>query len=54
MRDIEESINRIISCTRKIEYEDFRQDNKTQDTVIRNREIMGEAVKVLSDKVEKR
>ncbi len=53
IRDIKESIERIISYTHNMEYGDFTQDHKTQDAVIRNIEIMGEAVKALSEKVKK-
>ena len=53
IRDINESIERIVSYTHGIEYEDFKKDHKTQDAVIRNIEIMGEAVKALSEKVKK-
>lgn len=51
IQDINESIERIISYTRNIEYNNFVNDNKTQDAVIRNIEIMGEAVKSLSEKI---
>jgi uncharacterized protein with HEPN domain len=34
-------------------YDDFLQDHKTQDAVIRNIEIIGEAVKLLSDNIKK-
>ena len=53
VRDINESIERIITYTKDIEYDEFMQDYKTQDAVIRNIEIMGEAVKALSDGVKK-
>ena len=43
LRDIEESMNRIISYTFNMGYGDFSQDYKTQDAVIRNLEIIGEA-----------
>ena len=49
IQDIKESLDRIISYTSKMEYEDFVQDYKTQDAVIRNIEILGEATKLLSD-----
>ncbi len=52
IRDINESIERIISYTCDIEYDDFVRDYKTQDAVIRNIEIMGEAVKSLPEKVK--
>jgi len=53
IRDISESIERIISYTNNIEYKNFESDYKTQDAVIRNIEIMGEAVKLLSEKTKK-
>jgi uncharacterized protein with HEPN domain len=53
IRDIKESIERIVTYTHNIEYGDFTQDYKTQDAVIRNIEIMGEAVKALSEKAKK-
>lgn len=46
--DIEECINRIELYTNNLDYEQFMQDIKTQDAVIRNLEIIGEAVKNLS------
>ncbi len=52
IRNINESIERIISYTRDIEYDDFSRDHKTQDAVIRNIEIMGEATKSLSEKAK--
>ena len=51
IRDINESIERIISYTHDIDYNDFEHDYKTQDAVIRNIEIMGEAVKSLSEEI---
>ncbi|HHT9113095.1 MAG: DUF86 domain-containing protein [Planctomycetes bacterium] len=46
------SIERIISYTCNIEYNNFVRDYKTQDAVVRNIEIMGEAVKSLSEKAK--
>jgi uncharacterized protein with HEPN domain len=46
--DISESARRIISYTEGMDYDDFLVDLKTQDSVIRNIEIIGEAVKNLS------
>nr|VFK61774.1 MAG: Uncharacterized conserved protein, contains HEPN domain [Candidatus Kentron sp. TUN]VFK70836.1 MAG: Uncharacterized conserved protein, contains HEPN domain [Candidatus Kentron sp. TUN] len=43
--DIRESMERISDYTHGMEYDDFFQDHKTQDAVIRNVEIMGEATK---------
>ncbi len=46
--DIEEAIRRIKIYTDKSSYDDFVQDLKTQDAVVRNFEIIGEAVKFLN------
>jgi uncharacterized protein with HEPN domain len=54
LQDIFESINRIISYTSNINYEQFKSDPKTQDAVLRNIEIMGEAVKKLSEIITSR
>ena len=48
LQDISEAIKRILSYTTGLEYDDFVTDFKTQDAVIRNIEILGEAVKLLS------
>ena len=42
-----EAAESIISYTDKISYEEFVNDKKTIDAVIRNFEIIGEAVKLL-------
>jgi len=47
--DILECIKRIEEYTEHIDFELFKRDKKTQDAVIRNLEIIGEAVKSLSD-----
>ncbi len=52
-QDMKGAIDRIISNTSQIEYEDFVRDNKTQDAVMRNIEILGEASKLLSDEIKK-
>ncbi len=46
--DIQESILKIEKYIKKMNYEKFLKDSKTQDAVIRNLEIIGEAVKNLS------
>lgn len=46
--DIKEAIERIRNYTAGMSYEEFLQDTKTQDAVVRNIEIIGEAVKNLS------
>jgi len=52
IQDINEAIDRIILYTSGMEYDEFLHDNKTQDAVIRNIEILGEAVKLLSDETK--
>lgn len=52
IHDIKEAVDRIISYTSKIEYSDFLHDHKTQDAVIRNIEILGEAAKLLTEKTK--
>ena len=48
LADIHEAIQRIQTYTAGLSYAQFRTDEKTQDAVIRNIEILGEAVKRLS------
>jgi uncharacterized protein with HEPN domain len=43
------SIERILLYMQQVEYDDFVEDCKTQDAVIRNIEILGEASKLISD-----
>ena len=52
--DIGEAIERIKNYIGKMDYEKFLNDNKTQDAVIRNIEIIGEAVKNLSQNLKKK
>ncbi|OGU13371.1 MAG: hypothetical protein A2X61_14820 [Ignavibacteria bacterium GWB2_35_12] len=47
LEDIFEAAESIITYTEKITYEEFVNDKKTIDAVIRNFEIIGEAVKLL-------
>ena len=48
LSDIREGIRRIHDYTLSMTYEAFLADSKTQDAVIRNLEIVGEATKNLS------
>lgn len=48
LNDISEAFKRILSYTEKLSYQDFFKDIKTQDAVVRNLEIVGEAVKKVS------
>jgi len=52
--DILEACERIISYTKDTNYEEFLADIKTQDAVLRNIEIIGEAVKNLSDELKEK
>jgi len=45
LRDILEAAHRIESYTEGMTYETFLRDTKTQDAVIRNLEIVGEATR---------
>ncbi len=49
---ITEAINRTIKYTDGMNYEEFVQDTKTHDAVIRNIEIIGEAAKNISDDIK--
>jgi uncharacterized protein with HEPN domain len=51
LKDIQEAILRIESYVSGMSYENFLDDSKTQDAVIRNIEIMGEAAKGVSEAV---
>ena len=46
--DIQEAVRRIKAYTHEMTYKEFLVDTRTQDAVIRNLEIIGEATKKLS------
>lgn len=48
LQDIQEAIQRIVIYTEGITLAQFLQDIKTQDAVVRNLEVIGEATKHLS------
>ncbi len=52
--DIKGAIYRIDEYIAHLNYEKFQQDIKTQDAVIRNLEIIGEAAKNISSEVKKK
>ena len=52
--DITEAINRISSYVDGLNFDDFLSDEKTQDAVVRNIEIIGEASKSISDDLRKK
>lgn len=53
LSDIREAIQRIAVYTAGLDYEQFMQDSKTQDAVVRNLEIIGEATKNLSSRLRR-
>lgn len=52
--DIQEAIRRIEIYTKGLKYKDFLEKIETQDAVLRNLEIIGEAVKNLSLNLKKK
>lgn len=52
LSDIGEAIKRIDAYTQKMNYQKFLKDTKTQDAVVRNLEIIGEAVKNISESLK--
>ena len=52
--DIIEACKRIIRYTEDIGYKEFLENSEKQDAVIRNIEIIGEAVKRISDDLKSR
>jgi uncharacterized protein with HEPN domain len=53
LHDIREAIQRILTYTAALTYQQFMEDIKTQDAVVRNLEIIGEAAKNLSTNLRK-
>jgi len=54
LSDIQEAIRRIIAYTENLTADGFMGDHKTQDAVIRNLEVIGEATKNLSSSLRKK
>jgi uncharacterized protein with HEPN domain len=52
LSDIKEAITRIRTYIKGMSYREFLDDIKTQDAVVRNLEIIGEATKNLSDELK--
>lgn len=52
LKHIKQAIERIESYTEEVTEQKFKQDPKTQDAVIRQLEIIGEAVKNLPEELE--
>ena len=53
LRDIQEAIRRIVEYVKGQTYERFLADRKTQDAVVRNLAVIGEATKNRSARVRK-
>lgn len=51
--DVLEAMQRIVAYTRGLSWEQFMKDRRTQDAVLRNIEVVGEAVKGLSGAIKK-
>jgi len=51
--DMKEAIGRISSYVANLSYDAFLRDSKTQDAVVRNLEIVGEAAKNISNNFKK-
>jgi len=52
LADAVEAVQRIVAYTGELTYEEFLADRKTQDAVLRNLQVLGEAVKRLSAPVK--
>lgn len=51
IRDILEAVARIEAYVQDISFDEFRQDRKTVDAVVRNFEIIGEAAKYVPEEL---
>lgn len=51
LADVREAMHRVVTYTRDMSYDQFMADPRTQDAVVRNLEVIGEAAKGLSDEV---
>ncbi|MBW2737880.1 MAG: DUF86 domain-containing protein [Deltaproteobacteria bacterium] len=54
LNHINEAVRRTVLYVEKMTYEQFLEDIKTQDAVIRNIEIIGEATKNISEELRNR
>jgi uncharacterized protein with HEPN domain len=54
LADMQEALRRIAGYTAGLDYAAFAADAKTQDAVIRNLEVLGEAAKLASDAMRAR
>jgi hypothetical protein len=51
LKDILDAGNKILKFSQGMNYQEFSEDEKTQDACIRNFEIIGEAAKYISEKL---
>jgi len=54
IQDIKEAIKRINAYISGMDYKEFLKDKKTQDAVVRNLEIIGEATKNISEELKQK
>jgi uncharacterized protein with HEPN domain len=54
LADCKEAIMRISAYTEDLSYEQFLEDKKTQDAVVRNLEVIGEAAKNVSEELKRK
>lgn len=54
LTDIKEAIKRIEVYIENLNYKEFLQDIKTQDAIVRNLEVIGEAVKNITSDFKKK
>jgi len=54
LNDILESIRRIEKYTKNLTFEEFKENELIQDAVLRNLEVIGEAVKKIPDEIKNR
>ena len=54
VEDISESIKLIKEYIKNMDFDNFKEDRKTVDAVVRNLEIIGEASKYIPDNVKNR
>lgn len=57
LQDIQEAVQNILDYTKGLSFEDFLNDSKTKDAVVRNFEIIGESsnkyLRILSLRINK-
>ena len=51
LNDVHDAIKRALDYTDGMIWEEYLRDPKTQDAVVRNLEVIGEATKVLSEQI---